>query len=268
MFLDQYGLRPQKRLSQNFLIDGNIVQKIVTLAKVNPGDLILEVGPGPGALTQALLEAGVELVAVEKDPLFAQALHRYQTTDRRLTVVNQDILKFPLESLKRPATVVANLPYHLTTPILTRLIPRRDHFHTLVVMVQHEVAQRLIAPFGSVLYGFFACFLQVQAHVELSFKVNRSCFYPVPNVDSAVIKLDLIRPAVKEPERFLAFVRQAFSQRRKMIKNLLNDWAAPEQVQQALRSLGYLSSMRAEDLPPDALVSLFNALTSGDDATR
>ncbi|MES2273717.1 MAG: rRNA adenine dimethyltransferase family protein, partial [Chlamydiota bacterium] len=132
-------------MSQNFLIDQNIVHKILRIADVQPGDSVLEIGPGPGALTSALLEAGAHVFAVELDNLFADQLLRLQTADQRLHVFNADFLEFPLSCLPPSLKVVANLPYHITAPILEKIFNSAPLFSTLTIMVQKEVAERMAA---------------------------------------------------------------------------------------------------------------------------
>lgn len=200
-FLSSLGIHPKKGLSQNFLIDGNILRKVSVLADIQPGDFVLEIGPGPGALTQILLENGAHVLAVEKDTILADALLRHQTADKRLEVVCADIMEFDIETelshrLKKgtKAKVVANLPYHITTPILSLLVKRTNLFSTLIVMVQEEVARRFVAKFNTSDYGSFSVFLQFYTEPSYGFKVGRNCFYPAPAVDSAVVRLDLREP--------------------------------------------------------------------------
>ena len=147
-FLEQIGAAPKKRLSQNFLIDGNILKKMVAAAKVEAGDLVLEIGPGPGCLTEQLLGSGAYVIAVEKDPTFATALQRLQQQGR-LDIYEDDVMAFSFEEalqkrLKpgQKAKLIANLPYHLTTPLLARFVKHFSLFSSLVVMVQEEVARR------------------------------------------------------------------------------------------------------------------------------
>jgi 16S rRNA (adenine1518-N6/adenine1519-N6)-dimethyltransferase len=257
-FLKSRGLRPRRALSQNFLVDGNILGKIVQIAQITPNASVLEVGPGTGALTSHLLEAGARVVAVEKDRALAEALT--QNGSSSLHVVHADILDFDLQTLPAGTVVVANLPYHVTTPVLSRLISRHDKFQRLVVMVQEEVARRLAAPAGSKLYGSISVFLQLQAKVEVAFRVSRRCFSPVPRVDSAVVRLDLHPPPVSNPHHLFAFTRAAFSQRRKMVRNCLARWVDPHLVAAELEGMGYAADSRAERLCPRALTQLFQRL--------
>ncbi len=151
-FLSGLGISPKKGLSQNFLIDGNIIRKIVATAGVEPGDVVLEIGPGPGALTEALLEAGATVLAVEKDPILAEALGRIKSDKGTLKVFCEDILEFDVENVLKNhlkkgqrAKVIANLPYHLTTSIVTKFVILRELFEKLVIMIQDEVAKRYVS---------------------------------------------------------------------------------------------------------------------------
>jgi 16S rRNA (adenine1518-N6/adenine1519-N6)-dimethyltransferase len=262
-FLQSLGISPKKGLSQNFLIDGNIIRKIVAAAHVTPGDLVLEIGPGPGSLTQALLEAGAHVIAVEMDTILAQALERFQTPDQRLKVVCQDIMKFDLESLPKDKKikVVANLPYHVTTPIVASLV-QNQCFDSIVVMVQDEVARRFVGRPGTKQYGSFTVFLRFYSDPEYSFTVSRNCFYPVPNVDSAIVSLKLKEhPYVTDVTKFFEMTRRAFQQRRKMLRSSLNEIYGQKNVMQALNNMGLDEKLRPEELSLEQFIQLFELLS-------
>ncbi len=229
-FLEGLGVHPKKRLSQNFLIDGNIVRKIVHFAEVKKGDLILEIGPGPGALTRALLETGAHVIAIEKDKTYADALPRHP----HLEVYAEDFLDFPLEKqLKKKAKVVANLPYNVTTPILSKIIPLHQKIESITVMVQKEVAWRMTAKPKTADYSSLSLFLQFYSTPAYGFTVKPTCFFPRPKVDSAVVKLKLhAPPPVSSEEEFFKMVRTAFQKRRKMLRSSLNvdDTRRPEEL--------------------------------------
>lgn len=266
-FLQELGVSPKKGLSQNFLIDGNIIRKIVAAAKVNPGELILEVGPGPGSLTQALLEAGAQVVAVEKDRQLAEALSRFQTPDNRLTIFCDDIMTFnasthfqPRLSSGHKAKIIANLPYHLTTPIIAQFAQQTSIFSSLTVMVQEEVARRMTAKPGSSDYSSFSVFLQFYSQPHYDFKVSRQCFYPVPNVDSAIVTLSLRNPPLNglDEEQFFKLTRTAFEQRRKMMRASLKDLYSSETIESALKSIGQNPLARPEELSLENFLDLFH----------
>lgn len=268
-FLDEWGISPRKGLSQNFLIDGNIVRKSMALANVSANDVILEIGPGPGALTEALLESGAFVIAVEKDPVLASALQRLTGSQGRLDIFCDDILTFPLvETLlsrlpeDKKFKGLANLPYHLTTPILTRLVPLHFLFSSLTLMVQEEVARRLIALPGTSDYSSITLFLNFYATVSYGFPVSHHCFYPAPSVDSAVIHLRLHPPPLEthQIESFFQLTRHAFGQRRKMLRTSLKALYPSQQVEAALSQIGQNPLARPELLSLDDFIRLYHLL--------
>lgn len=266
-FLNQLGISPKKGLSQNFLIDGNIIRKIVIAGSVSPQDIILEIGPGPGALTQALLETGAHVIAVEKDTTFASALERLQTPSYQLEVFCDDILKFPFDEILKPrlqgkkAKVIANLPYHVTTPILAKLAPRYELFSSLTLMVQQEVAKRFTASPGNKDYGSFTVFLNFFSEPRFQFSVSRHCFYPPPTVESAIVSLELHPPPLlKEQEQFFRMTRLAFEQRRKMLRVSLKPLFPSEQISKVLEKIGQNPLARPEDLSLEDFLKLYENL--------
>lgn len=269
LFLDQLGIYPKKGLSQNFLIDGNIIRKIVAVSEVHPEDTILEVGPGPGSLTQALLETGARVLAVEKDEVLAEALQRLQTPTQQLTVFCHDILTFPLqEELPRftpkgqKAKVIANLPYHLTTPILIQLSPLRELFSSLTVMVQDEVGRRMTAQPGTADYGSLTIFLRFYTHPHYAFTVSRNCFYPAPKVNSAIIVLKLREPPLtgEDVTTFFQLTRTAFEHRRKMLRASLKSLFPSQSIENALEAMGQNPLARPETLSLEEFLKLHASL--------
>lgn len=270
LFLDSLGISPKKRLSQNFLIDGNIIRKIVATSQAKPGDLILEVGPGPGSLTQALLEAGAQVAAVEMDRTLAAQLPRLASQPKQLEVFCEDIMKFPLEEFLKGrlrqgqrAKVIANLPYHLTTPILALLGPHHTLIESLTLMVQDEVARRMTSKPGTAEYSSLTLFLAFYAQVSYGFFVSRNCFYPAPNVDSAVVMLQLHQPPLDAvtAEKFFLLTRTAFGQRRKMLRASLKPLLNPTDIAQALEQLGLNPQARPEELSLTDFLHLFAKLS-------
>lgn len=272
LFLDQLGIFPKKGFSQNFLIDGNIIRKIIEVAEVQSEDVILEVGPGPGSLTQALLETGARVIAVEKDKVLAQALDRLQTPSQQLSTFCDDILSFPLEKeiplrLKegKKAKVIANLPYHLTTPIIAKLIPLREIFSSLTLMVQEEVARRFTAQPGTAEYSSFTIFLRFYTEPRYAFTVSKNCFYPAPKVNSAVVVLQLREPplsASHDVATFFQLTRTAFEQRRKMLRASLKELFPPQVVEGALKAIGQNPLARPETLSIEQFLQLHAILYS------
>lgn len=257
-FLNSLGISAKKSLSQNFLIDKNILDKICNLADIHPGDQIIEIGPGPGALTEALLERGAQVLAIEKDKTFAQALRRFS---QNLVVLEEDFLTLPLEKYlqnNQKYKVVANLPYQITTPILTKLAPLHSYISSLTVMVQKEVAKRFVAPPNSKDYSSITLFLQFYGKTSYGFTVEPTCFYPQPNVQSAVVRIDLAPPPSVSPELFFHLTRSAFKQRRKMLRTSLK--TLYPQIETALSALGFPTTVRPEQLTLSDFIALFKML--------
>ncbi len=270
LFLNSLGIAPKKGMSQNFLIDGNIVRKIVASAHVEKGDVVLEIGPGPGSLTEELLNAGATVLAVEKDDILAKALDRLQTEDDRLHVFCEDFLLFDLESqLKKiltagkKAKVIANLPYHLTTPILALLIPHHALISSLTVMVQEEVGRRMTAHPNTSEYSSFTVFLKFYSEPSYAFNVTRQCFYPVPNVDSCIVSLKLQESALpfEQHESFFKITRTAFEHRRKMLRASLRELYPPALVTESLIAIGQDPLARPEALSLHDFIQLHAYLT-------
>lgn len=271
-FLESIGHKPSRRLSQNFLIDGNILKKIVSSAHLSPGDLVLEIGPGPGVLTEALLEQQVRVIAVEKDPIFAKALKRLQTPENTLTVFEEDILEFPIVTLLKKhltpgqkAKVISNLPYHLTSPIFGKILPLYEFIDLVVVMVQKEVADRIVSKKGSKNYSSFSIFTQFYSNPTLLFQVSPHCFYPKPKVTSAVIECKLKNlPSNINPDLFFDFIKKSFSTRRKMLTTSLKDFFDQDKLLHALRTLSIDEKARPEDLSLEDFFHVFTCLYSID----
>lgn len=269
-FLKGLGVAPKKGLSQNFLIDGNILRKIVSIADVDPGDVILEIGPGPGALTEALLNKGAKVVAIEKDAVMAGALERLQTQDGRLETHCMDVLEADLEGVLAPhlgktrkAKVIANLPYHITTPILTQILPMRHFFEMVVVMVQEEVARRFAAKPSSPDFSSITVYANFYADVSYGFKVSRNCFLPAPKVDSAIVKFMLKEPPLlkaEDVESFFKLTRTAFGQRRKMLKSSLKEHYPSQNLAEVLEGLKLNPLARPENLSLEDFLILWKAI--------
>lgn len=263
-FLLEKGIRPKKGLSQNFLIDGNIIQKIVKTAGIEPGEIVIEIGPGPGALTQALLEAGARVIAIEKDRTLAGDLARFQTEDQRLSIHCEDALSISMVDLLQgqSAKVVANLPYQITTPLLTTLLPLYPAISSLTVMVQKEFAARLKAKPRSADYSSITLFLEFYATFATHFTVSPSCFYPQPTVHSSVVHCNLHTPPLPADkiEPFFLLTRTAFQQKRKMLKVSCKELFSSTQIEEALKNLGLSPTARPEELSLSHFLALFALL--------
>jgi 16S rRNA (adenine1518-N6/adenine1519-N6)-dimethyltransferase len=267
-FLNELGVSPKKGLSQNFLIDGNIIRKIVESAQIKSDDLVLEIGPGPGCLSEEVLNKDVHLLAVEKDPIMAKALERLKPQQGKLEIFCDDILEFPIEqklaaSLKpnQKAILIGNLPYHLTTPILVKLVGLHRIVSKVVIMVQEEVARRFTAKPGGKDYGSITVFLNYFSTPHYAFKVSKNCFYPVPKVDSAVVILDLHEPPkISDEKAFFEMTRTAFRQRRKMLRVSLKELYSSQAVTEALEKIGRDGQSRPEQLSLEDFMRLLEVL--------
>ena len=241
-----------KRLGQNFLIDPNIVRKIVALADIAPNDHVLEIGPGRGVLTEVLCKTAGRVTAVEIDPRLHDYLAERRAEFPNLTLVLEDALVYPVESLPAGTIVVANLPYYISTPLLFRLLDQRDRFPRLVLMLQNEVADRLVAKPGSSDYGVLSVMAQYAAEITKAFRVSAQCFRLRPEVGSAVVLLKTRerRELTSEEEpRFAALVKAAFAHRRKTLVNSLRDEGYDQsRIIVALERLTLSPSVRAEVL--------------------
>lgn len=249
-----------KRLGQNFLIDPNIVRKILAAADLHGRDSVLEIGPGRGILTEALCHVSNRVTAIEIDPrLYAHLLERYADTPN-LTLVLGDAMTYSLESLPIGTFVVANLPYYISTPLLFRLLDHRGRFPRLVLMLQDEVADRLVAKPGSRDYGVLSVLAQYVTTITKAFKVSANCFRPRPDVGSAVVVLRMKQDRGLNPEEepmFTQLVKSAFAHRRKTLVNSLRDEGyEPQSILEALRTLELAPTIRAETLPVGQFIEL------------
>ena len=256
------GVRPTKRLGQNFVVEPGSVRQIAALAGVRPGDVILEVGPGLGSLTLALLEAALRadarLVAVEIDPVLADQLpktiaERAPDGADRVTVLTADALAVGEQDLgaSAPTALAANLPYNVAVPVVLNLLAALPSVERGVVMVQAEVADRMCAGPGSRVYGVPSAKLAWYAEARLAGTVPRSVFWPVPNVDSKLVAFTRRDPPPTTASRqeVFAVIDAAFGQRRKTLRAALATWAgSPARAEEALRAAGVDPGARGEAL--------------------
>jgi len=262
--LQRFKLRADKRLGQNFLVSEDHVRRIAEAAELSPGDTVLEIGPGIGTLTQALAETGASVVAVELDKRFLPVLEKTLGAYKNVRVIWGDVLK--LDILKEVGAqtfkVAANLPYYITTPIIFALLEQKLPLERLVVMVQKEVAERVVAKPGKKDYGVLSISMQYYTKPELAFMVPRSCFLPSPNVDSAVLvcKRRDIPPVQADEAVFFKVVQAAFSMRRKMLGNSLQHMGmSADAVRVWLERAGIDGRRRAETLSLEEFAALANA---------
>lgn len=272
--IQKYQFAFQKKFGQNFLIDPHVLDKIIGAAGVTKEDMVLEIGPGIGTMTQYLAEAAREVVAVEIDnnliPILKETLAEYDN----VTVINEDILKVDIKTLAeehnsgRPIKVVANLPYYITTPIIMGLFESNVPIDNITVMVQKEVADRMQVGPGSKDYGALSLAVQYYAEPYIVANVPPNCFIPRPNVGSAVIRLTRHKEMpvqVADPKLMFRLIRASFNQRRKTLQNGLNN--APdvsftkEQIVAAIESLGVPATIRGEALDLQQFAQLANYFT-------
>lgn len=229
--ISKYGFKFSKSLGQNFLIDGNIITNICEGAEISKSDGIIEIGPGIGTLTEQLAKYADKVIAVELDKKLIPILEETVGHLENVSVINNDILKVDLEKLIEEefggldVKVVANLPYYITTPIIMKLLESRLNIESISVMIQKEVAKRMIAPPGNKDYGALSVAVQYYSNPKIIANVPSSVFIPKPNVDSAVIKLDIYKtPPVNVIDESIMFkvVKSAFGKRRKTILNALS----------------------------------------------
>lgn len=271
--LQRYNFNFQKKFGQNFLIDGHVIEKIIAAAGIGKDDVVLEIGPGIGTLTQRLCEAAGDVVAVEIDRNLIPILTGDTCKDyANLQIISGDIMKTDIPELlkpfgKRPVKVVANLPYYITTPILMKLLEDRLPIESITVMVQKEVAERMETGPGTKDYGALSLAVQYYSEPYLAANVPANCFMPRPNVGSAVIRLTIHEEPpvqVKDEKHMFALIRASFNQRRKTLVNGIGNAAelpySKEQVAAALTKLGISETVRGEALTLADFAALSDAL--------
>lgn len=274
--LQKHQFTFQKKFGQNFLIDPHVLDKIIRSAEITPDDMVLEIGPGIGTMTQYLACAAGKVVAVEIDraliPILEETLEGYDN----VRVINGDILKMDLAKLAeeenggRPVKVVANLPYYITTPIIMSLFEGQVPLKSITVMVQKEVADRMQAAPGSKDYGALSLAVQYYAKPYIAANVPQNCFIPRPRIGSAVIRLERYEaPPVEVKDEKLLFqvIRASFNQRRKTLANGLKNSSeldfSKEEIEAAIEKLGKGAAVRGETLTLEEFAELSNRLYGG-----
>lgn len=262
--------RQRARLGQVFLADRRVERRIMDALRVQPADVVLEIGAGPGNMTARLAEVAAKVVAVEVDPKWAAKLRDQFADNSRVRILEADILKVPLDQVagasgRHQIKVFGNLPYYITSPCLLHLFRYCDLIDQIVVMVQREVAERIVAEPGSKDYGLFSLTCQYYSRPALLFRIPAAAFHLPPKVDSALVRM-LVEPqketlGIRDEEQFWRWMRAAFAHKR---KTLVNNWKGlgdPERLRAVLAEQGIEVRARAETLSLDQLAALYRNLT-------
>lgn len=249
---------PKKSLGQNFLVNPHVQEKIIAACELTREDVVLEIGPGKGALTRPLADRVRKVLAIEKDNFLAPQLEK-EFTGTNVTIEHADVLKYPFDQLPASMKVVGNLPYNIATPIIEKVLAFRHKFPVFYMTVQLEYGNRIVARPGSKDYGSLSCFVQYYAQAQKLFKIPPSAFSPAPKVDSCFLSLRM-RPElahkVRDEEFLFKLIRACFSQRRKTIKNSLGVVYGKGEAGELLRKLDIDPMARAEDLSLEDYVRL------------
>jgi len=270
--LAKFGVRPKKSFGQYFLEDRGIIDKIITLIQLDANDIVVEIGPGTGALTIPLLQHVHHLIAIEKDQLLIKLLRKKLSTEegQKISLVSGDALKLDFKKIsdqfKQKVLIIGNIPYNISSPLIERLILYRDYIRTAILMFQHEFALRLIASPGERKCSALTIVSQYYAEISPVVKVKKDAFYPRPSVDSMVLKINFEKPyefQAKNDIIFRRIVKSAFLFRRKTILNSLEKTTAflpKEKIIRALEECNIDPKKRAENLSIYDFVSLSLAL--------
>lgn len=249
----------KKSLGQHFLVDPIVIEKIVSSIAPSNSDFILEIGPGRGAITVPILKSDANLIAVEIDNKLSETLKAQNSSFKNFSIINQDFLSYNIHNLqlktKNKWKIIGNLPYNVSVPIILKLLEKPNIISKLILMVQKEVADRIIAPCGSRTYGRLSVMVQKQATANILFSVNEKCFFPPPSVKSSVIELipKTTNTSTQFDTQFSQIVTQAFSMRRKTIANALKKVFTKQQLQD--------SAIKPGDRPENLTVTNYEKLT-------
>ncbi|MDP3800210.1 MAG: 16S rRNA (adenine(1518)-N(6)/adenine(1519)-N(6))-dimethyltransferase RsmA [bacterium] len=258
--LKEKDLEPIKHFGQNFLVSEEIIERIISEANIKKGEHILEVGPGTGNLTVALLEAGANVVAIEKDENLSSLLD-LKIKNEKLKIVEGDILKFDETTIKSPYRVIANIPYYLTGKLIQKFLLSPNKPLELILMVQKEVAERITA--NPPKANFLSSFVQFMAKTEVLFMVGKDNFWPKPEVDSAIIRIiPQDWPKDIDLGKYIAFLHNAFKQPRQTLFNNLRktNSAKLETIENIFKQLEFDKKIRAQNLSKEELIELYKLL--------
>lgn len=254
MLLNQYGLKANKRLGQNFLISEDVLNEIIEKSNITQDDVVVEIGPGLGTLTKVLSKSAKKVIAIELDDNMVNVL-KNRFLEKNIEIIHDDVLKVDLNKIineNGKIKVVANLPYYITTPIIMKLLESKYDIESITVMVQKEVGRRICAEPGGKEYGAITLAVNYYCEPNIIIDVPKNNFLPAPEVDSCVIKLDVRKtPPVelKDEKQFFDIIRDGFNQRRKTISNsLASGNISKEKIHEVLSKLNIDEKLRAEDL--------------------
>ena len=267
--LNRNGIFAKKKFGQNFLIDTNIVMKIVKTANITKETNVIEIGPGIGAMTEILAKEAGKVLCFEIDEYMVNILNEEIKNDN-VKIVNKDFLKVDLDEEMRyfiepkNIVVVSNLPYYITTPIIFKLLEYSKNIEKMVFMVQKEVSERLTAKPGSKEYGSLSVLIELNGTMKKEFNVSRNCFYPVPNVDSEIVSMEINKndSALKNDPIFVKFIQNIFEMKRKTLANNICKKTnfSRDDLNKILQELGLSESVRAESLSLNQISKIYEAL--------
>lgn len=255
-------LRPRRQLGQNFLIDHNIIRKIMGACQLRKEETVLEIGPGLGALTHHLARHVHKVIAIETDKRYYTDL-KNRLPQTNIDLIHADFLQFPIQSLPQNLKVIANLPYNICSAIVARLLEHKEYFSSLYFTVQLEFGRRMVAKSDTKDYSAFSILVQYHTRPQILFKIRRTSFHPQPKVDSCFVRLNLLAqpgyPA-DDQEVFFDVVRRAFGHRRKTLTNALEGRINKDQLSRLLKQLNLNPKTRAEDLTVADFVGIANLI--------
>ncbi|NLY17814.1 MAG: 16S rRNA (adenine(1518)-N(6)/adenine(1519)-N(6))-dimethyltransferase RsmA [Clostridiaceae bacterium] len=270
--LNKYRLKLTKSLGQNFLTDINILKKIADAGDLTQEDLVLEIGPGIGALTVVMAQKAGSVIAVELDKNLMPALKFTTGSYKNITIINDDILKVNVNALigswKGPVKIISNLPYYVTTPVIMMFLENNLPIERMVIMVQKEVAQRMSASPGTKEYGALSVGVQAAGDVKSLFNVSCNCFIPKPDVDSSVVRImihDKYQKMINDRQVFLNCVKAAFLKRRKTLINAMSSYPElnlkREKVKEIIAAMKLKETIRGEELSVEQFIQLANLVS-------
>ena len=272
--MKKYGIYANKSLGQNFLVDDNVVKSIVDSADISNEDLVIEIGPGLGTLTNELLQRAKKVIAIELDTRMIRILEDRFSLYNNLEIINEDVLKVDLNTIIKKekenngiksAKIVANLPYYITTPIIMKLLEEKSGFESITVMIQKEVADRLCETPGGKLSGAITYSVFYYAEAREVLRVPNNSFIPAPEVDSEVINLKVRKkpPVQADEKKLFKIIKYAFMQRRKTLTNALSKcdlFQDKEQLKKILKDLNINEKVRGEELSLQDFANIVNKL--------